>query len=108
MNNQKLLEQYISFCHNNLLSQEKVLNQLRRKGITESYIFTNFTLGFSNISLPDLIGDNSELEERLMELGILKSGKEVFPGCLTIPLYNEDKTIQNIAFYNLHPKSKEP
>ena len=103
---EKLFERYVSACCSNLVENRRVLALLRNKGVYESYVFDNFSLGYSNGSLIETIGKNEMLRENLEKIGILNNGKEVFKSCITIPIFDENKTIINIAGYNFYPNSK--
>ena len=103
---QNYLQKYIELCSENLKDNNKVLSLLKNTGIYEKFIFDNINIGFSNGSLLEIIGDNEELLKFFNETGITKNNKEVFANYITIPIYNENKAIINIAFYNLYPQSK--
>ncbi len=103
---QDYLQKYIELCSENLKDNNKVLSLLKNTGIYEKFIFDNINIGFSNGSLLEIIGDNEELLKFFNETGITKNNKEVFANYITIPIYNENKAIINIAFYNLYPQSK--
>jgi len=100
MNKQEYFKKYIELCSSNIKENKRVLALLKSLGIYENYIFDNFSLGFSNGNLIELIGDNQELIDFFTETGILKNGKEEFINHLTIPIYDENKAIINIVFYN--------
>ena len=106
MAQQELLERYVSICCSNLSENNRVLAFFRNKGIYESYIFNNFSLGYSNDKLLETIGQNEDIKENLEKIGILKNGKEMFKNCVTIPIYDENKAVINIIGYNIYPKNK--
>ena len=56
--------------------------------------------------MPEIIGDNKELISFFENIGIIKNNKEEFTNHITIPIYDDNKAIINIAFYNPYPKSK--
>ncbi len=107
MNTQEVLERYIQLCVKNLGENQRVCTLLRKQGITESFLFENFRLGYANSSMCELIKGNGELNSRCDQLGLLIKGKEVMSGHLTIPILDEQKGVVNIAGYNVYPQSKK-
>jgi len=106
MNTQTFLERYIEHCQSALRENEKVLGFLKNHGIYEQYLFENFSLGYSNGSLLELIGENKELRQLCEQIGILQKGKELFRNTLLVPIYDENKAVINIVGFNIHPQSK--
>ena len=106
MSTQEILEKYVSTCNGNLIENNPILSFLKKQGIYENYIFENFCIGYSNGELIDLIGENDNLNEKLLEIGILKNEKEIFKSCITVPIYDENKAVINIVGYNIYPQSK--
>ncbi|MFX1503730.1 MAG: hypothetical protein ACFFDH_22405 [Promethearchaeota archaeon] len=106
MNKQEYLKKYIDLCSSNLKENKRILALLKNLGIYENYILDNFNIGYSNGNLIDIIGDNKELISFFVSIGIIKNNKEEFINNLTIPIYDDNKAIINIAFYNPYPKSK--
>ena len=106
MNKQEYLKKYVDLCTSNLKENKRILSLLKNLGVFESYIFDNFQIGYSNGNLLETIGDNKELIDFFNEIGIIKNNKEEYTNHLTFPIYDENKTIVNIAFYNPHPQSK--
>ena len=106
MNKQEYLSKYIELCNSNLRENKKALALLKNLGIYENYIIDNFNIGYSAGSLLELIGENKTLIDFFTEIGIIKNSKEEFTNNLTIPIYDENKVIVNIAFNNPYPQSK--
>jgi len=106
MHNQAIFERYITLCQNNLLKNSQILSSLKRHGIYENYMFENFCIGYSNGMLFNLMQVNDELKKRATEIGVLKNGKELFKDCITIPIYDDNRTIVNIIGYNIYTRSK--
>jgi len=106
MTNQEVLERYISLCQSNLENNSRVLSLLRKKGIRERFLFTNFRLGYSSGSLSDVVGEDKESTDRLEALGILRNGKERLQHRLIIPIEDENKVVVNLVSVSLHPHSK--
>ena len=106
MKSQEILNRYFSICHNNLMRNNRMFALLKNRGIYEEFIFENFSLGYSNGELLNIIGENEKLKENFEKIDVLKNGKEVFKSCITIPIYDENKSVVNIVGYNIYPKSK--
>lgn len=101
-----LLQKYIDFYHKQLLDNNRILTMLKNKSIYENYIFVTFSLAYSNGSIEKLVSDDPSATEKMNELGLLKNDRDIFASHLLIPVLDENKTIVNIAGFNLHPKSK--
>ena len=106
MSKQEYLNKYVDLCSSNLQENKKSLALFKNLGIFENYIIDNFNIGYSSGNLIELIGDNKILTDFFTEIGIIKNSKEDFINNLTIPIYDENKAIVNIAFYNPYPQSK--
>ena len=87
-NNHEIIEKYVQLCNRNVKENNHVLSLLKKYGIYENYIFENFCIGYSNGMLIDLIGGNEELKGTLVEVGLLKNGRELFKNYLTFPIYD--------------------
>ncbi len=107
MNTKEVLERYIQLCVKNLGENQRVCTLLQKQGITESFLFETFRLGYANSSLIELIDGNEDLNSRCDHLGLLIKGKEVMSGYVTIPILDEQKEVVNIAGYNVYPQSKK-
>ncbi len=110
MNRQEILKRYVELCSSNIKENEKILSLLKKSGITESYIFDNFQIGFSNGTLTEVLGDNKTLIDAFCDIGILKNVKdkftETFINCITVPIFDSNKAVTNIAFFSPYPQSK--
>jgi len=105
MNNQDIFKTLIEKCNQNLLQNNKIINLLKSNGIKESFIFENFKLGFVDDSVYTSIGDNKPILSKLNESGLYKGNKLLFNNVFTIPIYDENKTIINIIFYDFNTQS---
>ena len=106
MTNQEVLERYISLCQSNLETNSRILSLLRKRGIGEQFLFTNFRLGYSNGNLSEVVGEDKDSRERIETLGILRNGKELLQHRLIIPIEDENKVVVNLVAVSLHPQSK--
>ena len=106
MKSTEILERYLKICKDNLEGDSRVLSLLRGKGIYESFLIDNFSLGFSNGALTELIEKDQGLIRMFEKAGILNNGKDVLKNRLIIPLFDENRSLVNIVGFSLHPKSK--
>ena len=106
MNKQEYIKKYAELCYSNLKENKRVLATLKNLGVFENYIFDNFQIGYSNGNLLETIGDNKDLIDYFLEIGVIKNNKEKYTNHLTFPIYDDNKTIVNVAYYNPHPQSK--
>jgi hypothetical protein len=106
MTNQEVLERYISLCQTNLENDSRVLSLLRKRGIREHFLFTNFRLGYAGGNLAEVVGEDKDSHERLEALGVLLNGKECLQHRLIIPIENENKAAINLVGVSLHPQAK--
>jgi len=104
---QEILERYISICQSNLENNQRALSFLKRQGISESFIFENFRIGYAEGNLIEILGDNDELGSTLENMGILKQGNEALKSCITIPVFDSNNTVENIVGYNIFPQAKQ-
>ena len=106
MNKQEYLKKYAELCCLNLKENKRILALVKNLGVFENYIFDNFQIGYSNGNLIETIGENKDLIDCFTEIGIIKNNKEEFTNHLTFPIYDNNKAIVNVAYYNPHPQSK--
>ncbi|MBN2545201.1 MAG: hypothetical protein JXB50_05340, partial [Spirochaetes bacterium] len=106
MNTQDILSSFIEKCHQNLLKNKETIELLKYKGIKESFIFENLRLGFADNFVYQSIGENNSILEKLNETCLYTNNAPQFNNLITIPIYDENKTIVNITFYNPNTKSK--
>ena len=105
MVNNEYLEKYVDICNKKIRVNNRVLSILRKLGIFERYIFDNLKIGYTDGHILQIIGDNLEQKNFFTDIGILKECKEEFANSITIPIYDENKVLVNIAFYNPYPQS---
>ena len=103
---QAVLERYISFCNANLEKSKRALAFLKRHGISEGFISENLQIGYSVGNIEELIGGNSELDQLLAKIGVVKNGKEIFKNRLIVPIFDDNKAPVSFAAYSIHPQSK--
>ena len=103
MSNQEYLSKYIDICNLNIRENKKIISILKNLGIYGNYIFDNLKIGYSNGNILEIIGDNLEIKNYFLSIGIIKNNREVYANYITIPVYDENKAILNIAFFNPYP-----
>ena len=88
----KLLNRVVSFYHATFLEDQRAMEYLKGRGITDNAIFTDFRIGFANGTLLNTIPDDGEITEALKGIGILNDrGHELFYGSVVFPIINENK-----------------
>ena len=107
MTSYDILERYVSLCSSVLQEDDRFRQTLSNHGLTESFLFESFTLGYSDGNVLHMTSGNEELQEQLTSCGLLKNGKEVFTHRLIIPIYDENRVPVNIVGYSFHPKVKQ-
>jgi hypothetical protein len=106
MTNQEILALYIKHYEKQQAFSKRVVTLLDSSGLRETYIFSNFHLGYSDGSVIQLIESNPELMERCEKIGLISNGKDTFTNHLLVPIFDSNKAVMNIAGYNPYPQSK--
>ena len=104
---QKLLAQVIDYYHATLKNSTEALDYLKKRGITNSEVITQFKLGYADRTLGKLlpIKANSRpapatILHRLEQSGPDRaSGHEHFAGCITFPTFAGDGTSRIVDLY---------
>lgn len=85
----KLLARVIGFYHTAFSEDPRAREYLQQRGITDNGLFADYTIGFANGTLLNVLPDAGEIRKQLRELGILNDkDTEHFYGCVTFPLYD--------------------
>ena len=108
MTRHELLTYYVDHCRKTLADNGRAQRFLRQNGVGAEFVPETFMLGFADGSICDYTCENKQLEEELEEVGLLRSGKELLQGCLTIPILDENKEPVNIVGYSINAQKKEP
>jgi DNA primase len=88
----KLLNRVVSFYHQSFCEDQRALQYLQSRGITDNSVFTDFQLGFSNGTLLNTIPDDGDILASLQSIGILNDkGNEFFYGSVVFPVFDENK-----------------
>lgn len=100
----RLLNRVVSFYHKSFCEDQRALQYLQSRGITDNSIFTDFQIGYSNGTLLNTIPDEGDILDSLKEIGILNDkGNEMFYGCVVFPVFDENKDC--IGLYGRRVKS---
>ena len=108
MNQANALEQLTGLCTEPLASDPRPRAALARAGITESFVFESFRLGYCADQVAEHLARDQELRIELERCGAIKNGRVVLQGCLTIPVLDEAGTVVNVVGYKLSPRAKRP
>ncbi len=94
----KLLNRVVEFYQATFKKDRRGYDYLtKQRGITDKRVFELFRVGFSNATLFTAIPQKGKIIEELKEAGILTArGRELFSGCVTIPLLDEKGNAVNI------------
>jgi len=106
MKKSQLLEKYAKRCNKELEINTHVRALLKNRGIYEDYIFENFMIGYSDGRILETVSKDDGFLNLFEKAGIVKNGKEVFKSRITIPIFGEDKEVNNIVGYNIYPRSR--
>jgi DNA primase len=88
----KLLNRVVSFYHQSFCEDQRALQYLQSRGITDNSVFADFQVGFSNGTLLNTIPDDGDILASLQSIGILNDkGNEFFYGSVVFPVFDENK-----------------
>jgi DNA primase len=85
----KLLIRVIEFYNSAFAEDDRAMQYLATRGITDKSIFSDYNVGFANGTLLNVLPDDKKIIKQLKEIGILNNkAHEHFYGCVTFPLYD--------------------
>ena len=88
----RLLNRVVSFYHKTFCEDQRALEYLKARGITDNDLFADFKIGYSNGTLLNTIPEEGDVLDALKEIGILNGkGHELFYGCVVFPVFDENK-----------------
>jgi DNA primase len=88
----RLLNRVVSFYHKSFCEDQRAMEYLKLRGITDNSIFTDFQIGYSNGTLLNTIPEEGDILDALQQIGILNDkGNEMFYGCAVFPVFDENK-----------------
>lgn len=92
VNRSRLLNRVVSFYHKSFCEDQRAMEYLKARGITDNSIFADFQIGYSNGTLLNTIPDEGDILESLKQTGILNDkGHEMFYGSVVFPVFDENK-----------------
>jgi len=92
VNRSRLLNRVISFYHKSFCEDQRAMEYLKSRGITDNSIFADFQIGYSNGTLLNTIPDEGDILDALKQIGILNDkGNEMFYGSVIFPVFDENK-----------------
>lgn len=92
VNRSRLLNRVVSFYHKSFCEDQRAMEYLKSRGITDNSIFSDFQIGFSNGTLLNTIPDEGDILDALKQIGILNDkGHEMFYGSVVFPVSDENK-----------------
>src|SRR3990172_7820180 len=92
INHTRLLNRVISFYHKSFCEDQRGMEYLKGRGISDNSMFSDFQIGFSNGTLLNTIPEEGDIIEALKEIGILNDkGNEMFYNCVVFPIFDENK-----------------
>jgi len=97
----KLIEKAVMFYERCFSQCKDVKTLFDAEGITDRRLYERHRMGFSDGSLVKALPDRGKIIDDLKELGILlQNGSELFKGCITFPIMDEDGKPVNVCGYN--------
>jgi DNA primase len=85
----KLLIRVIEFYNSAFAEDDRAMQYLATRGVTDKSIFSDYNIGFANGTLLNVLPDDKKIIKQLKEIGILNNkAHEHFYGCVTFPLYD--------------------
>ncbi len=92
----------ISYYQHTFAEDPTGLNYLKNRGVTNNQSLTDFSTGFANATLLNILPEDNEIIKSLKKIGILNTrGKEVFYNCVVFPLYNDKGAVVNLYGRNI-------
>jgi DNA primase len=92
-----LFSQVTGLYHQSLLSSSEAREYAVSRGLVSPELLAAFPMGFSDGSLLERAAEGSETLAALQALGLVMGGRELFSGCLVVPL--RDLSGNVVSFY---------
>lgn len=101
----KLLARVVGYYQHILTEDQRGLDYLKGRGVSNKQTFTDFGVGFVNGSLKRILPEAPEVISTLKRLGILNAkGNEIFYNCVVVPLYDRDGVVTGLYGRNIDPE----
>ena len=103
-----LLSKVASYYQHTLSEDNRGLTYLKQeRGITDNQSIKEFSAGYANGTLLDILPDDEEVIKSLKKIGILNAkGHEFFYNCVTFPLYDTNSAIVNLYGRNIDDENE--
>jgi DNA primase catalytic core len=100
----KLLARVVSYYQHTFTEDQRGLEYLKNRGITDKQSLLDFGTGFVNGSLKNILPEDPEVIDTLKDLGILnQKGNETFYNCVVFPLFDQNGGVVNLYGRNINP-----
>jgi DNA primase catalytic core len=99
----KLLARVHSYYQHTLTEDPAGIDYLKnQRGIHDNQSLKDFSVGYANGTLLNILPEDEEIRKSLQKIGILNSkGKEIFYNCVVFPLYDINGSIVNLYGRNI-------
>ncbi len=102
----KLLARVVGYYQHTFTEDQRGLDYLKDRGISDKQSLADFGVGFVNGSLKNILPEDPEVIKTLKNLGILnQKGNEIFYNCVVFPIYDKDGGIVNLYGRNIDPEN---
>ncbi len=92
INRSRLLNRVVAYYHKTFSEDPRAREYLKSRGIAGNTVYLDFTVGYSNGTLFNMVPDKGDVHDALMDVGILtETGLELFYGCAVFPVFDENK-----------------
>ena len=94
INAAKLLNQVVEFYCHSFVEDNRGNEFLRKSGITDNSVISQFKIGFCNGTIYKTIPESGEITDTLKQIGILTNdGQEYFKDSLVFPVFNQQESV---------------
>ena len=102
----KLLARVVGYYQHTFAEDQRGLDYLKVRGISDLQSMQDFGVGYVNGSLRSILPDDEEIKATLQKVGILnRKGNEVLYNCVVFPLYDDEGHILNLYGRSIDPES---
>jgi DNA primase len=99
----KLLARVHSYYQHTLTEHPAGMDYLKnQRGIHDNQSLMDFSVGYANGTLLNILPEDEEIQKSLQKIGILNNkGKEIFYNCVVFPLYDVNGSIVSLYGRNI-------
>ncbi len=107
-NSARLLNRIAAHYHKTFFEDSRAMEYLKSRGITHNAVYQDFTIGYSNGTLMNMIPDKGDVRDALMEIGLLtETGRELFHECVVFPVFDENRACADLCGYRIADRNSE-